>query len=152
MRTTYQKGFTVLLAALVSSLVLSLGLSIAVIVRKSIRLSSVGRDSQIAFYAADSGAECALYWDIRHNYFTPTPPPDVFPECENVPLNAIWSSDTLPYFAYFEFEPNGECARITVNKADVHPRTVIRADGFSVPCDQIEDSDRALQRSIELIY
>lgn len=152
MRTTHTRGFTVLLAALVASLVLSLGLSISVIVRKSIRLSSVGRDSQIAFYAADSGAECALYWDMRFNYFTPVPPSNVAPECANQALNAVWSSQIIPYTVSFQFEPNGQCARITVIKEDEHPRTRIRSDGFSVACGEIEGSDRALQRSVELTY
>lgn len=62
-------GFTILLAALVSSLVLSLGISIFTIARKSITLSTLGRDSQYAFYAADTAAECALYWDLRHDAF-----------------------------------------------------------------------------------
>lgn len=75
MSSVRQRGFTILLAALVASLVLSLGLSIVVIVRKSITLSSIGRDSQFAFYAADSGAECALYWDIRHDHFDEGAPP-----------------------------------------------------------------------------
>jgi hypothetical protein len=68
-------GFTLLLAALVASLVLSLGVSIFTIARKSILLSTMGRDSQYAFYAADTGAECALYWDLRHNHFPATSPP-----------------------------------------------------------------------------
>ena len=33
---------------------------------RELPLSSLVRESQIAFYAADSGAECALYWDIKH--------------------------------------------------------------------------------------
>lgn len=70
------RGFTILLAALVSSLVLSLGLSIVVIVRKSITLSSIGRDSQLSFYSADSGAECALYWDVRRQHFDFEDPPE----------------------------------------------------------------------------
>jgi hypothetical protein len=55
--------------------VLVLGLSIAVIVRKSVALSSIGRDSQFAFYMADSGAECALFWDVREEHFDFENPP-----------------------------------------------------------------------------
>ena len=73
-----ERGFTLLLAALVGSLVLALGISIVTIVQKSVTLSSIGRESQFAFYAADSGAECALYWDIRHAHFsTSTPPTEI---------------------------------------------------------------------------
>jgi hypothetical protein len=58
-----QKGFVILFAVLISSLVLSVGISIISISLKQIILSGSGRDSQYAFYASNSGAECAQYWD-----------------------------------------------------------------------------------------
>lgn len=61
-----QKGFTVLYAVLVSSLVLAIGVSIFNIAFKQLVLSSQVRESQFAFYAADSGLECALYWDFQY--------------------------------------------------------------------------------------
>jgi Tfp pilus assembly protein PilX len=51
-----QKGFTLLLAALVSTIVLALGAAIYGLVVKELALSSLGRDSQFAFFAADTGA------------------------------------------------------------------------------------------------
>ncbi len=65
-----QKGFTILFAVLVSSIILALGLGIVAITMKEVRLSGTGRDSQLAFYAADSGAECAFYWDLKGDYFS----------------------------------------------------------------------------------
>ncbi len=62
-----QKGFAMLYAVLVSSLLLSIGISIFNLTVKELVLSSSGRESQFAFYAADTGAECALYWDFRGN-------------------------------------------------------------------------------------
>ncbi len=52
-----------LLAVLISSILIALGSAIFDIVSKEIVLSSSGRESQFAFYAADTGIECALYWD-----------------------------------------------------------------------------------------
>ena len=66
-----QEGFTLLFALLVSAILLSVGLSIADITLQQFELSASGRNSQYAFYAADSGAECALYWD-RHGAVTGT--------------------------------------------------------------------------------
>lgn len=74
--TFHEQGFTLLLAALVASITLALGTSIFGIVQKELILSSIGRDSQHAFYAADSGAECALYWDVRHELFSGETPPE----------------------------------------------------------------------------
>src|SRR3989344_9104655 len=67
-------GFTLLLATLIASIVVALGISIFRLSQKEITLSSIGRESQFAFYAADSSSECALYWDVQHGYFGSTTP------------------------------------------------------------------------------
>lgn len=56
-------GFSVLFASLIGSLVLAIGLAILTITLKQITLASAGRESQRAFYAADTGTEFALYLD-----------------------------------------------------------------------------------------
>ncbi len=60
------QGFVLSLAVLISGILLSIGLAIFSNALKELILSSSGRESQFAFYAADTGGECALYWDIRH--------------------------------------------------------------------------------------
>lgn len=60
-----EKGFAILFAVLTGSVLLSIGISIFNLTVKELILSSSGRESQFAFYAADTGAECALYWDIN---------------------------------------------------------------------------------------
>lgn len=59
------KGFVILMASLLAGLFLIIGASIFQISIKELVLSSGGRDSQYAFYAADSGIECALYLDLK---------------------------------------------------------------------------------------
>lgn len=151
-----QRGFTLLLAALISSLVLSIGVSIVSIARKSVTLSSISRDSQFAFYAADAAAECALYWDVRHLYFGTTTPPGLSPPndptCDGTNINATGRDVTEPYTMSFQYEPNGYCVQVEVRKSATAPRTVIHADGFSVTCADIVTSSRSLQRSVELRY
>lgn len=56
-------GYTLLFAVLVSALVLAIGISILNISKKEFLLSSGARESSIAIYAADSGIECAYYYD-----------------------------------------------------------------------------------------
>lgn len=148
-----QAGFTILLAALVTSLVITLGISIFSIAQKQVILSSLGRNSQYAFYTADTAAECALYWDVRHDFASTTGP--ISPIGCGGDANIIVSHGALnlyPITFNFEFEPNGYCARVALIKDDEHPRTRIRADGFSTICDDIEVSGRALQRSVEISY
>jgi hypothetical protein len=149
-----ERGFTVLLAALVASLVLSLGISVFSIAQKQLVLASTGRNSQYAFYAADTAAECALYWDLRHDMASTTDPisPITCDDDTNITVSHT-ELGVYPMVFEFELEPNGYCAFVTMTKDTVHPRTLIRADGFSVPCEQIETSGgRTLQRSVELTY
>lgn len=56
------KGFALLFSVLVASLLLTIGLSIFRIALKELAISTASRQSIHAFYAADSGWECAKYW------------------------------------------------------------------------------------------
>ena len=161
------RGFTLLLAALVASIVLALGSSIFTIARKQVTLSSLGRDSQFAFYAADTGAECALYWDIRHAAFGDTVPATA-PSCAGQVLGEVVTEgarSAAPYTIEFDmdlfvdadgvdgtFDDDGYCARVTITKNTDNPFTVIRSDGYSTACSTTETSARALQRSVQLQY
>lgn len=62
----YSNGFTVLYAMLVASLLVSVGLSMAEIAVREAKLSSAAIGSQAAFFAANSGIECAIYWDFKN--------------------------------------------------------------------------------------
>lgn len=63
------KGFTVLFAMLISALLLAVGLAIFDIIFKQVSFATVVRDSNYAIYAADTGSECALYWDFKMEKF-----------------------------------------------------------------------------------
>ena len=155
-RTGDERGFTLLIAALVSSLVLALGASIFQIAQKQVTLSSLSRDSQFAFYAADTGAECALYWDFRHQLFPTTTPETANLSCDEDAAVTTSSSVGSTVLSSFQFEANGYCVDVYVEKTLVQPgnniRTVVHADGFNTSCEAIATSPRALQRSVELHY
>lgn len=59
------KGFTLLLSLIVMSLLLLLTYIIVNISGKNLSFALLGRESQKAFFAANSGIECALYWDLK---------------------------------------------------------------------------------------
>lgn len=61
-------GYTMLFAVLVSTVLLSIGIFILNVSKKEVILSAIGRESAIAFYAADGGVECAHY----HNKANPS--------------------------------------------------------------------------------
>lgn len=56
-------GFSLLLAILISSLLISVGLGVFNLALKGAIISAGSRESQYAIYAADTGIECALFWD-----------------------------------------------------------------------------------------
>ncbi|HEY4507444.1 MAG TPA: hypothetical protein VJJ47_00970 [Candidatus Paceibacterota bacterium] len=60
-------AFVLLYAVVVASMVLAVGISIISIATKQVAISGLGRESQYAFYAANTGTECALFWDL-HGY------------------------------------------------------------------------------------
>lgn len=168
---TAEAGFTLLMAALVSAVVLMLGSSIFSIAQKQIILSSIGRDSQFAFYAADTGAECALYYDIRFQSFGTADAPTVATiTCDkaangtDLAVNTSIVSSGTSATSTFSLDQFGRdvitdvpagssnCVEVTVAKNASAPFTVIHADGYSTPCANIATSPRSLQRSVELRY
>jgi Tfp pilus assembly protein PilX len=58
-KTTHNKGFALLLAIVIAGLVLTIGLTLSFIASREFSLSGTNRDSQLAYYAAQSGAGCA---------------------------------------------------------------------------------------------
>ncbi|MEK7627954.1 MAG: hypothetical protein AAB421_00855 [Patescibacteria group bacterium] len=147
-----QRGFTLLLATITASLLLILGAAIFSITKKEVMLSSIGRDSQFAFYAADTAAECALYWDVRHDAFSSTTS-FTTATCDAQSLGA------LTFVAYgtpmtFEYQPNGYCARVSVTKNNDpnQPETTVYSRGYNSTCLGIETNPRALERAVQLTY
>ena len=81
-------GFTLLFAVIISSLLLSIGVAILDLALKQFSLSSTGKNSQIAFYAADDGLECGLFWDRNAGGVQAA---SVFAtSSQSVPMNSIY--------------------------------------------------------------
>lgn len=76
----FSQGFAVLFAVLLSSFLITLGISIFNISLKEIQITTSARDSQIAYYVADSARECAIYWDLKEG---------AFPVCSDSSCNQI---------------------------------------------------------------
>lgn len=68
--TSTTSGSVLLLALIIAAILLSVGIGISNIGLKEIRLSSLDSQSGLAFYIADTAAECALFWDIQRPYGT----------------------------------------------------------------------------------
>lgn len=134
------------------------------VAQKEVVLASVGRDSQYAFYAADSGSECALYWDFRGAFDPDSPTRDV--QCslqlvgEYVPSISANQNDLvvggqgLGVASNLQFEQNGRCVKVAIVKEDVGGgdiRTSIDSRGYNLPCSNTT-SPRRLERAVRLTY
>lgn len=83
-----REGFVIIVALIISVIVLTVGIGIISITLKDYLFSGIVSESHKAFYAADTGLDCAFYYDLRNGFSTeppfPTPPPatgpDTFPQ------------------------------------------------------------------------
>ncbi len=156
------KAFALLYAALLSSLVLSIAMSITIIILKDLQLSSMARESQKAFYAADSAAECALYWDFRKNVFATSTATTTGVFCAGQDIadpaheltgtnydgvQGVGGTNVTKY--KYEID-NKYCAVVFVYKNTTPPKTVIEARGYNTPCDK--QSRIRLERAVKLQY
>lgn len=86
-------GFTLLFAVLVSTLVISISATIISIALRQTVLSGTSRESQYAFYAANTALDCAHYWDTTNlgvaNVF-------VFPAPGTTDIPAVTSPEISP--------------------------------------------------------
>lgn len=57
-----QSGFALLLSIVVASIVLAIGITMLNLTVKQLTLSSVARESNISFHAAEAGTDCIRYW------------------------------------------------------------------------------------------
>src|SRR3989344_4377062 len=143
-------GFTILLSVLVVSIVLSAGLGIFGVMTRELKLSGIGRESQLAFYAADAGIECFFYWEIKHpgladsafGYYNSNPPTV---SCAGNSF-AIPARSNGPYNLNLNLS-NNSCAKIKVSKNGLI--TTVESKGYNTDCDSI--SPFKVERAIQLV-
>jgi Tfp pilus assembly protein PilX len=152
------RGFTLLLAVLISGILLALGLAIYNIVSKQVILSSAGRESQFAFFAADTGIECVLYWDSKFDAFSSTsaqaiscgsdrPTTTLRTYLEN-PSHTMTTTTSTFSFSLAEGIAN-PCVDIKVVRSENPTRTTVEALGHNT-C--VISNPRRIERAIRVQY
>ena len=73
---SYKKGFVLLFAVVLSAIIFSIVLGMINISLKEVNFGTSARATNEAFFAADTGAECALFYDIvpAQSFFGPVDP------------------------------------------------------------------------------
>ena len=134
-----EKGYTLLFAVLVSSLVLAIGISILNVSKKEFLLATSARDSSEAFYAADSGLECAVYNDVATSNWA-----NLYLDCSftnSGVMKTIDDTDKSVYTFHASLKDtyNSACTVVDVTKykaAGAVPNTGIVAKGYNLGWDK----------------
>ncbi len=141
------KGFTLFVAMVVMGTVLLVAAGVVSLAARQSLVSSSGRDSQYAFYAADTGIECAIYWDVQNpsgiSAFSTTTGSQI--NCNNQTMTVGGTS--VSTFT-FNFNPDPYCTIVTVTK-DVNGSTRIDSLGYNT-CDS--SNPRRVERGIKAVY
>lgn len=156
-RTSGNRGFVLLFTALIASIILMMAIGISNISLKEVQLAGASRDAHYAFFAADTGAECALFLDrIARDVFVN---PAGSGSCAGASVSPSQATNTYTNpvtqsFVYaFELELADErCAAVTVEKFIA--QTVIESFGYNVSCAEKEVPGNALvvERAIRVRY
>src|SRR5581483_5969902 len=119
-----------LFAVLVASVLLAIGISIFNLTVKELTLSSSGRESQFSFYAADTGAECAIYWDFKGADIFATSTDNRSPSPSNPDCADDPSAATPQYITYTNYISRTSTTAVTQFSLTI-PNT--NAQGVSAP-------------------
>lgn len=150
------RGFTLLLSVLISSILMALGSALFNIVSKEVLLSSAGRESQFAFYAADTGIECALYWDKQGAFSSTSPTAQL--TCGGMTTTDLQRTPDTPvspvFTAQFSFQYDNvvtnPCANVLVTRTyGAAPQTIVKSYGHNT-C--VLTSPSRLERAIRVTY
>ena len=152
---THKKGFAMLFTVLLMSLVLSIGLSLSSLSLKQTLLSSLAKDSQVAFYQADAGAECGMYYDYKLGVFpqgrslsdVQTNTPSI--NCGNDTLILDVTNSDNDYFIYQSnnSDPTKSCYNVLFDKRTAE--NIIQGYGYNI-CNV--SNPRQVERGLEIRY
>ncbi len=154
-----QAGIVILLAVLLVSIVLVVSLSLLNIVFKQLVLSATARESQLAFFAADGGHDCARYWDIFANLdsssFPLTNPVSLTCGNQAITTSAIGNSST--FYVSFGTVERPTCAAVTVTKTPTANPTIFKtriiSSGRNIACSAWDTpTNRTVERAVESSY
>lgn len=125
--TTKKKGAVLLIAILVASVALAVGFGVYNRTYKELLFGSYWRQTQIAFSSADSGLECALYWELH---------PATPATCFGITVSSVTWDTSIPGNAgTFNIDvPEAGCAKVTIAWDTSLGATTTKALGYNDAC------------------
>lgn len=150
------EGFVLLFAVVLSSIILSITVGVANIALKEVKFGTSARDTNYAFFAADTGVECALFNDKTPSAF-PVDGPATNIDCATTATTFDSASGTYRFAITGLGNDGVNCAKVSIQKDDTtdppNVKTKIISKGYNVG-DNVCDSssiDR-IEREIEVNY
>jgi len=146
-----KQGFISLFTVLLTTVILAMAIGMSSIALKQLVLASTADDANEAFYAADSGIQCAVMYDSQGVFQVGGPNEITCGPVQNIPID---SNDAGYYILAQETNgfdwSNGNCVRIFVTKdAGI---TEIEVFGYNVTCAEISESPRVVERALRVRY
>lgn len=149
------RGFVAVFAMLIATVILVMVISITGTAYKETMLSASVRESERAFYAADTGVECGLYLDrIAGGVFvsggvTDTMCGDIAVDVDVDGLGSVYNFD-IPI-------SSNSCAKVDVFKnllIDGASFTQVVSRGYNTSCDDLLDlgNRRVVERKLDVRY
>lgn len=153
-RNANEKGITLFVAIVVSATLLLIATGMINLALKQKSIANSGRDSQMAFYAADTGMECALYWDVAsptgQSAFSTSMGTII--NCNKDANNSsnqwVVGGSAVSVINRINFLPDPYCAIVTVTK-NVNGTTQIESLGYNT-CDS--SNPRRVERAVRAEY
>lgn len=144
-----QSGFTLFVAIVVMGTLLIIAMGVVSLAVRQSGLSSAARESQYAFYAADTGVECALYWDVKNSTgitaFSTTTGTSITCLGQNMVVGG--ASSGVSNFDLL-FTPDPYYATIRVTKGE-DGSTLIESKGYNT---QDASNPRRVERALRVRY
>ncbi len=141
--TKNTKGFALLMAIVIAGLVVTIGAGIASLATRQIALSTDTRESTFAFYAANTGVECAKRAYAVSNSFEVVGPSFIVCNGEFVEVAHVGST----YSFNFGYAPNQPQVKVTVERNSDGTFTVL-SRGYNTDST---NSARKVERKVQAI-
>ncbi len=154
MKKNTSSGFTLFVAIVLMSTILLIATGIVNLAVKQSLISSSGLSSQQAFYAADTGMECALYWDIHNpsgqSAFATSTGTTIScnKDASNQSNEWVVGGSEQSIINRINFLPEPFCTIVTVTK-NPDGTTQIESLGYNT-CDS--ESSRRVERAVRATY
>jgi Tfp pilus assembly protein PilE len=150
-----QSGFVAIFAVLIATIILAITLGVANVSYKEVILASSAKEANFAFYAADTGLECALYGDFKLQTFNN----GTNLTCADVnidPTNVLITTFQLD----MESAAGPLCSKVSVDKdfiIDGESYTKIESKGYNMSCTDVDqipitNNARAVERALRATY